>query len=553
MSERAEWLNNAVIYHLFIPGFHDGDGDGIGDLAGIRARISHLTDLGVDAVMLSPWFGSPMVDAGYDVSDYLDINPVLGDLDQARALIRAVHEVGLKVLLDLVPNHTSDQHPWFLEALSAAAGSPARDRYLFREGRGPGGQAPPNDWTNKVSGGPAWTADPRGPEDGRQWWYLHLYSPQQPDLNWECPEVGDMFESVLRWWFDLDVDGFRVDVAHGLVKDPALPDLDGLSWPLPPDADDDAEHPHWDRMPVHAIYERWHTIASEYEPPRAFVAQAGVARPHRLAEYVRPGRLDAAFNFDFFFTAWDAEALRRRVDQAIGAMGSAGIRPLWALSSHDVARVVSRYGRKERALTGRHTIDQLVGHECDVELGRRRARAAALLTLALPGGMSIYQGDELGLFEVETLPDEAMRDSRFLHTHGMSRGRDGCRVPLPWSAARPSFGFGTDAGRAPWLPQPEAWRELCVDVQECDPTSTLRLYRQALALRRSAIPDDDACDWRDSPEGTLVFGRGPRFTCHVNLTRDPIPLPPGDVLVASDLAGGGDVLPADSAVWVISA
>ena len=552
MSDRAEWLSTAVIYHLFITAFHDGDGDGVGDLAGIRGRLSHLTDLGVDAVMLSPWYRSPKVDAGYDVADYLDIDPELGDLEQARALISAAHERGLKVLLDLVPNHTSDQHPWFREALASEAGSPARDRYYFRAGRGAGGEAPPNDWTNKVSGGPAWTPDPRGPEEGVQWWFLHLYSPQQPDLNWECPEVEEMFEAVLRWWFDLGADGFRVDVAHGLVKYPRLPDLDGLSWPLPDDVDDDAEHPHWDRKSVHTIYERWHQVASEYDPPRAFVAQAAVARPHRLAEYVRPGRLDGAFNFDFFFTAWDADELRRRVDRTLTAMASAGTTPLWVLSSHDVARVVSRYGRRRRELTGRHTLDLLLGQDCDIELGQRRARAAALLTLALPGGVSIYQGDELGLFEVETLPDGVMRDSRFRHTGGRSRGRDGCRVPLPWRSDRPGFGFGAESAREPWLPQPEAWRGLSVDAQEADPGSTLWLYRDAVGLRRLTIPSGEGCDWLDSPTGTLVFGRGPRFRCQVNLTTDPVPLLPGDVLLASTTITPEGRLPGDSAAWLLS-
>ncbi|MBV9805058.1 MAG: alpha-glucosidase, partial [Solirubrobacterales bacterium] len=399
------WWRSAVIYEVYIRSFADGDGDGIGDIAGLRARLGHLAELGVDAVWITPWYPSPMRDGGYDVSDFRAIDPRFGTLEQARELIADAHGLGLRVLLDLVPNHVSDQHPWFREALAAAPGSAARARFIFREGRGVAGDEPPNDWQSNF-GGPAWSrvadADDRPDE-----WYLHLFAPAQPDLDWTNPEVHDEFASIMRFWFELGIDGFRIDVAHGLAKASGLPDLGSLIWSPP--AGEPVDHPHWDRDEVHEIYRSWRGLADAYEDPRVFVAEAWVHHPERLARYVRPGELHTAFNFDFLLAPWQAESLRATIEASLRAHEEVGAPPTWVLSNHDTVREVSRYARPQDVRELRHLVD-LIDLPADAATGRRRARAAALLMLALPGGAYVYQGEELGLPEVEDLPDEVLQD-----------------------------------------------------------------------------------------------------------------------------------------------
>ncbi|SFI98693.1 alpha-glucosidase [Amycolatopsis sacchari] len=498
----------------------DGSGDGIGDLAGIRARLPYLRDLGVDAVWITPWYPSPMADGGYDVADYRDIDPLFGTLADAEALIAEAHEHGLRLIVDVVPNHTSTRHRWFREALAAGPGSPERQRYIFRPGKGSG--APPNDWRS-VFGGPAWTRV----ADGE--WYLHLFDASQPDLNWDLPEVRAEFEDVLRFWLDRGVDGFRIDVAHGLVKHPGLPDLgvDHEDLVKPPDR---TNHPHWDRDEVHEIYRSWRRITESYGEDRIFVAEAWVSRPERLANYVRPDELHTAFNFDFLRCAWDAGALRAVIDSSIGALREVGAPATWVLSNHDVVRHVTRYGKG------------------DPELGRRRARAALLLMHALPGSVYHYQGEELGLEEVEDLPEEVLQDPTWERSGHTKRGRDGCRVPLPWEGTEPPFGFGTGGS---WLPQPAHWRDLTVAAQLDDEGSMLSLYRRALHLRREhpALGDGEL-SWLDSPEDVLLFRREPGLVCAVNLGDTPVPLPPHEkVLLSSEPLPDGK-LPSDAAVWL---
>jgi alpha-glucosidase len=542
------WWRSAVIYQVYIRSFADGNGDGIGDIAGIRSRLPYLAGLGIDALWINPWYPSPMADGGYDVSDYRSIAPEFGTLDEAAALVREAHEHGLKVVLDIVPNHTSDRHPWFQEALAAEPGSPERQRYLFRPGRGEGGDLPPNDWRS-VFGGPAWTrvTQPGGiPGE----WYLHLFAPEQPDVDWTSPDVRADFEKTLRFWFDREVDGFRIDVAHSLVKAPGLPDLG-------PDVDtsnsmtDRTDHPHWDRDEVHQIFRGWRAIADAYDQPRIFVAEAWVGRPERLALYVRPDELHTAFNFDFLRAPWQAAQLRATIDTTLAAHAEVGAPPTWVLSNHDVARHASRYARpqSERAV---HALQDLLDQPADLALGRRRARAATLLMLALPGGAYVYQGEELGLEEVEDLPDELLQDPTWARSEHSDRGRDGCRVPLPWSGKEPPFGFSPEgAAAAPWLPQPAGWRALTAEAQEGDPESTLELYRTALHLRRGlAALGDGPLQWIDSPPDALHFSREPGFACLVNLSAEPLPLPPGaDVLMTSEPLDRGGRLPPDAAAW----
>lgn len=548
------WWRSAVVYQVYIRSFADGNGDGDGDIAGLRARLPYLAGLGIDALWINPWYRSPMRDGGYDVADFRAIDPRFGTLPEAQAMIREAHDLGLRVLLDLVPNHLSDQHAWFQEALSdgrAGAGSQARARFIFRDGRGPDGTEPPNDWTSNF-GGPAWTrvTDP----DGRPGqWYLHLFAPEQPDLDWTNPEVRDAFADTMRFWFDLGVDGFRIDVAHGLAKAEGLPDVGGIVWP--PVAGKRVEHPHWDRDEVHEIYRDWRALADAYEDPRVFVAEAWVHNPERLALYVRADELHTAFNFDFLLAPWQPDPMRASIEATLRTHAEVGAAPTWVLSNHDTVREVSRYARPQ-GVRPLHKLDDVLELPADPALGRRRARAAALLMLALPGGAYVYQGEELGLPEVEDLPEDALRDPTWTQSGHAERGRDGCRVPIPWSGRQAPFGFSPPgASAAPWLPQPSAWGELTVEAQAGEPASMLELYRAALALRREhpALGDGEL-SWLPAPAGTLAFAREPGFACIVNLSPGEVSIPAGAglLLASAPLTGDGHV-PPDTTVWLGSA
>ncbi|MEQ7125147.1 alpha-amylase family glycosyl hydrolase [Actinopolymorpha sp. B11F2] len=554
----AAWWRTAVIYQIYIRSFADGNGDGIGDIAGIRSRLPYLANLGVDAVWITPWYASPMADGGYDVADFRDIAPEFGTLAEAEAMIAEAHTHGLRVILDIVPNHTSDQHPWFVAAVEAGPGSAARERYWFRPGKGPDGALPPNDWRS-VFGGPAWTRVDDGVptsehDEARRTgaagdWYLHLFAPEQPDLNWTNPEVRDEFADILRFWFDRGVDGFRIDVAHGLDKHTGLPDI-GLDEEELLAEPDIADHPHWDRDGVHEIYREWRRIADSYadtpEGSRVFVAEAWVrTESDRLARYLRPDELHTAFNFDFLKCAWNAADLRRSIDHNLQTLVAVDAPSTWVMSNHDVPRHVTRYGRAGGLLRRPTAADG----PADIALGTRRGRAAALLMLALPGSAYVYQGDELGLPEVEDLPVGALQDPIWTRSGGTVRGRDGCRVPLPWTGDAPALGFGSGA---PWLPQPAEWKALSVDAQTGDPESVLELYRTALTLRRS-LPGlaDGTLRWRnDLAEDLLAFERPGRFCCVVNFGTGSVTLPPHEKVLLSSGPLSGDELPSDTTIWL---
>jgi len=545
----APWWRRAVIYQVYPRSFADGNGDGLGDIAGLRARLPYLADLGVDAIWINPWYPSPMADAGYDVSDYRAIDPRFGTLADGEALLEEAHQAGLRVLLDIVPNHTSDQHPWFQAALAAGPGSPARERYLFRPGRGEDGSEPPNDWLSTF-GSSAWTRVDE--PDGRPGeWYLHLFSPEQPDLDWTHPEVRADFEKTLRFWFDRGVDGFRIDVAHSLIKQEGLPDIGAVSGSRNGFGTEPAGHPHWDRDEVHDLYREWRAIADSYPEPRIFVAEAWVDQPERLARYIRGDELHTAFNFDFLVSPWLAPWLRRAIDATLVEHAAVGAPPTWVLSNHDCARHVSRYARAQRE-ERTVSLQELVGRPADLALGTRRARAAVLLMLALPGGAYVYQGEELGLPEVEDLPEEVLTDPEWEQSGHTRRGRDGCRVPIPWTAGGPPYGFSPAGAVAPpWLPQPATWDRLAVAVQSNDPASMLELYRAALRLRRShPALGDGTLHWLGAPEGILAFARKPGFGCVVNVSGPPMALPAGakPLLASGPLTADGGV-PLDTAVW----
>jgi alpha-glucosidase len=550
LSSRLPWWRSAVIYQVYIRSFADGDGDGIGDIAGLRSRLAYIAGLGVDALWINPWYPSPMKDAGYDVADFRAIEPVFGTLADAEATIAEAHDLGLRVLLDIVPNHLSDQHQWFQRALSAGPGSRERARFIFRDGRGPGGDESPNDWSSGF-GGPAWTRVTEA--DGRPGqWYLHLFTPEQPDLDWNNRDVQAEFEETMRFWFELGIDGFRIDVAHGLVKAQGLPDIGSTVWP--PTTADRVDHPHWDRDEVHEIYRIWRALADAYDDPRVFVAEAWVHSHDRLAQYVRGDELHTAFNFDFLLAPWQAEAMRESIVAALGAHESVGAPATWVLSNHDTVRVVSRYARPQGVRPLRN-LNDVLDLPADFARGARRARAAALLMLALPGGAYVYQGEELGLAEVEDLPDNALQDPGWELSGRADRGRDGCRVPIPWWGDEPPFGFSPEAASAPpWLPQPASWRALTAESQAGDGGSTLELYRRTLRIRgQQPGLGDGSLQWRDAPEGALVFARDGGFVCIVNFSGDPVPTPDGAALLVSsdDLTGDGRV-PADTAAWLVT-
>ena len=532
------WWRDAVIYQIYPRSFADSDGDGIGDLGGVREHLAEVSDLGVDALWLNPFYPSPQRDGGYDVVDHRDVDPLFGTLADLDSLLDEAHTLGLRVLLDLVPNHTSSEHVWFHSALASEPGSTERARYLFRPGRGAGGDEPPNDWQS-VFGGPAWTRVTE-PDGSAGEWYLHLFAPEQPDLDWMNPEVRAEFESILRFWLERGVDGFRIDVAHGLAKDAEMSDLAGR---FQTSGLAEAGHPHWDQDEVHEVFRSWRRIGDEYPGDRMFVAEAYLRSPGRLARYVRPDELHTAFNFGFLMAPWDATELRDAIDRSIDSHAEVGAVPTWVLSNHDVVRHVTRYGGGA--------------------IGRKRARAAALLMLALPGSAYIYQGEELGLPEVVDLPDDVLQDPTFTRTGGRERGRDGCRVPLPWTADAPAFGFSPTG--ASWLPQPADWDVLARDRQAAQPDSMLQLYRDALRLRAERLSRSPTADarlqWVDllgdawGPD-VLAFRRGPNLTCVVNLGERSIALARDArgqdvrILLASETLGDSHELPADTAVWI---
>ena len=538
----TRWWRNAVIYQIYPRSFHDANGDGVGDLRGVCAKLPYLRELGIDALWFTPWYKSPMADGGYDIEDYREIDPAFGTLADAEELIRSAHEQGLRIIIDVVPNHCSDRHAWFRQALAGAPGSEARERFWFRAGRGTDGQSPPNDWRSEF-GGPAWTRVPN-PDGSLGEWYLHLFAAEQPDFNWNSPKVREEFEEVLRFWFDRGVDGVRIDSATMPFKDPALPDL----------ADVDrtgGRHPFVDQDGVHAIYRHWRTVADSYPRPRALIGEVWLADPVRFAAYLQPDEMHTAFNFDYLNCPWDAARFRTVIDETLESHRPAAAPATWVLSNHDVTRHITRYGRADSS-KGRNP--QLHGAPTDVQRGTRRGRAALLLNLALPGSCYIYQGEELGLTEVSDLPDEARQDPYFFRSKGADIGRDGCRVPIPWEGQEPPFGFSPgDAQAAPWLPQPSEWRNHTAELLGRRPDSILSLYRDALRIRRSdpAFRTDEF-EWVSEPESeVLEFARSTELRCLVNLSAEPVALPGNAELILSSIPlADPHLLPEDTAAWL---
>jgi alpha-glucosidase len=547
-NHNAQWWRSAVIYQVYPRSFADSDGDGIGDLPGITSRLGALASLGIDAVWLSPFMRSPQKDAGYDVSDYKDVDPLFGTLDDFDAMVSRAHELGLRILVDLVPNHTSDKHEWFEAALPSAPGSAARDFYHFKDGRGEHGELPPNNWLS-LFGGPAWTRTTNADGSAGQW-YLHLFDSSQPDLNWSNPAVQSAFEDILRFWLDRGVDGFRVDQPHAMAKAAGLPDHPDIERAGAGFIEGEASPPMWFQEEVHPIFRKWRQILDSYPGERAMCGEAYVLPLSFMAKWVRSDEFNQTFNFRFLNSDWNATTLFTNINESFEAFDGVGAPSTWVLNNHDVLRHASRFG----GLKIKPTDSDGVGPsdpQPDRELGLRRARGATLFTLALPGSMYLYQGEELGLPEHTTLAPEFRQDPTFFRTNGARVGRDGCRVPLPWeSGAGAANGFNS-TGKS-WLPQPEIYAAYSRDQQEGVSGSTLELYKHALKLRTELQLGEGSFSWLPQfvNEHTLGYRNGDILVVH-NFGHSPIELPAGEIIASSiDGMTDGHSLVADQTVWI---
>ncbi len=542
-----QWWRDAVVYQVYPRSFADANGDGMGDLPGITARLPYLKDLGVDAVWLSPFYTSPQHDAGYDVADYCDVDPRFGSLADADDLIARAHGLGLKVIVDLVPNHSSSEHPLFQAALAAPAGSPERDLYVFRDGRGENGELPPNNW-HSIFHGDGWTRVTE-PDGTPGQWYLHIFDTTQPDWNWENPTVHELFASILRFWLDRGADGFRVDVAHGMVKPEGLPDatVDAAGLIDVPEGDVPV---YFDNDGVIDVYREWRPVLDEYEGDRMLVLEAWIPE-QRLPLYIGHDKAHQSFNFGFLQARWGVETMRAAIEKPLAIAEAVDSPTTWVLSNHDVIRHASRYGFAPDHVFGEGLARDEVP---DAALGLRRARAATLLMLALPGSAYLYQGEELGLPEVADLPDELREDPS--HRRADVPGRDGCRVPLPWVHDAPAYGFSPTG--ASWLPQPPAFGELAADLQDGVEGSTLEMYRTALRQRHEfdlGAYGDGVRFVEDAPAGVLALEHAGVLVV-VNTTDADVDLTEvagaaGAVPLVGSAAGASDVIPAEATLWLL--
>ena len=538
----SEWWRSAVIYQIYPRSFADASGDGIGDLPGITSRLDSLQELGVDAIWLSPFMTSPQKDAGYDVADYRDVDPIFGTLADFDAMLAEAHARDIRVIVDLVPNHSSDQHVWFQEALKSAPGSRERARYVFRDGKGENGELPPNNWES-VFGGGMWERVTEADGNPGQW-YLHIFDATQPDFDWTNEEVKEEFRSILRFWLDRGVDGFRVDVAHGMVKEAGLPDYAPV-----PDGDSmgggEQNVPYWGQDEVHDIYRDWNRVLAEYDGDRALCGEAWLPTLEKTALWVRPDEMHQTFNFPYLMTPWDANALRDVIRESLDAFGNVGAPSTWVLSNHDVVRHASRLALTAENPQGEGIGPKSVGKP-NPTIGLARGRAATAVMLSLPGSSYLYQGEELGLPEAMEIPDEFRQDPTWLRTNGERYGRDGCRVPIPWQADAPAFGFN-DTGDS-WLPQPEEWATFARDVEDADESSTLNLYKKLLRLRRERALGTGSLIWEDLGADAVAFRRGDLHVA-ANLGSEPLELGSDVTFVVQSQPFEGTALPVNTAAW----
>jgi alpha-glucosidase len=560
-SVDTHWWQNATVYQLYVRSFADSNGDGIGDLAGITSRLDYLAELGVDGIWLNPCYPSPQADHGYDVADYMNIEPDYGDLQAIDELIAAAHDRNIKLLMDIVPNHCSKEHAWFTKAVADGPGSEAREWFWFRDGKGERGELAPNNW-QAWFGGSAWTrvTEP----DGRLGqWYLHLFTPDQPDVNWNHEPLRAAFDDILRFWFDRGVDGFRIDAPAVVGKTPGLPDADPVPDGTPATAIASLNVHHYHRPEVHELFARWRRVADDYQrahPDRSlvFVGETFAPSLELVTSYVSHSELHTTFLFDLVLNNWEAHRWTTTI-RALTEQHAAGRRLAMTLNNHDAQRNVTRFGRADAHLPSSYTFNNLVNSDepVDATVGLQRARASAVFLCGLDVPIFLYAGEELGLPEVIDLPEDALQDPIWERSGRTQRGRDGCRVPLPWTA-EPSNNFGfsasdADATAPSWLPQPPYFGEFSVENQQDDPSSTLALYRELLSQRRDlsvASPGEFA--WYAFASGTVCYRRN-ELTVVMNFGPSTVLLPPefGDIVISSTPIIDR-LLPVDSAVWLRS-
>ncbi|KNC20013.1 alpha-amylase [Arthrobacter sp. RIT-PI-e] len=529
----TEWWRSSVIYQIYPRSFRDANGDGEGDLQGITAELANIRELDVDALWLSPFYPSPQRDGGYDVSDYRDVDPMFGTLEDFDTLIARADGLGLRIIIDLVPNHCSFEHALFRAALGSEPGSAEREVFIFRNGKGENGELPPNNWQSHF-GGPAWTRITETDGTAGQW-YLHLFDSSQPDFNWHAPVVHEEFEQTLRFWLDRGVAGFRVDVAHSLVKHPELPDWGGRADGNSSEGFPGHEAPMFGQPELHDIYRRWNAIMREYDGDRVLCAEASISPVERLADWVRPDQMQQAFNFAFLGTKWEPESLRSVIETSLRGFDAVNAPTTWVLSNHDVVRHATRFGYPHGGRPDGIRDGDGIGTgdaQPDTQRGLTLARAAAMLMLALPGGVYLYQGEELGLADHTELPDEVRQDPTFARTDGARLGRDGCRIPLPWAQHGETAGFN-DTG-ASWLPQPTGWGNYARSEQQNDRRSTLSLYRAALDQRRALNLGSGSFAWYDGFGDDVLAFVNREVLVVMNLGSSEVALPGFDVLLDSD-------------------
>jgi alpha-glucosidase len=541
----SQWWRSGVIYQIYPRSFADSNGDGIGDLKGITSRLESLAALGIDAIWLSPIYSSPQKDAGYDVSNYVDVDPIFGTLADFDMLLEKAHSLGLRVMIDLVPNHSSDQHQWFQKALAAEPGSPERAFYHFKDGKGENGELPPNNWVS-MFGGPAWTRVTES--DGKPGqWFVHLFDSSQPDLNWANPQVQLEFENILKFWLDRGVDGFRVDQPHAMAKAAGLPDHPYVEEAGAGFIEGRENPPMWFQEEVHEIFRNWRKILESYPGDRAMCGEAYVYPLSLMAKWVRPDEFHQTFNFRFLDAGWDPAKLVAAINESFEAFDAVGAPSTWVLNNHDVIRHASRFGGDY----GRATASDGVGAnqpQPDSKLGLKVAKGATLFMLGLPGASYLYQGEELGLPEHTTLEDGYRQDPTFARTNGQRVGRDGCRIPLPWEPEGNSSGF-SESGQS-WLPQPASYKNLSRSLQEKDSGSTLSLYKAALSLRKQLGLGEGSFDWLAGHLGPNALGyenSGVRVI--YNFGAEPIDLSAYQVLIASEPLSGNQ-LATNQCAWV---
>ena len=541
----SQWWRSGVIYQIYPRSFADSNGDGLGDLKGITSRLDSLAALGIDAIWLSPFYSSPQKDAGYDVSNYVDVDPIFGTLADFDELLEKAHSLGLRVMIDLVPNHSSDQHQWFQKALAAEPGSQERSFYHFKDGKGDSGELPPNNWVS-MFGGPAWTRVTES--DGKPGqWFVHLFDSSQPDLNWANPQVQLEFENILKFWLDRGVDGFRVDQPHAMAKAAGLPDHPYVEEAGAGFIEGRENPPMWFQEEVHEIFRNWRKILESYPGNRAMCGEAYVYPLSLMAKWVRPDEFHQTFNFRFLDAGWDPKKLVAAINESFEAFDGVGAPSTWVLNNHDVIRHASRFGGDY----GRATASDGVGAnqaQPDSKLGLKVAKGATLFMLGLPGASYLYQGEELGLPEHTTLEDDYRQDPTFARTNGKRVGRDGCRIPLPWEPEGNSNGF-SNSGRG-WLPQPASYKDLSRSLQEQDPGSTLTLYKTALGLRKQLGLGEGSFGWlvEHLGPGTLGYENSGVQVIY-NFGVQAVDLSAFEILIASEPLSGNQ-LATNQCAWV---